>query len=168
MTQDHVLLPNARTMTAGYSDSEDRMWLRFGDEENAVQMWLTRRLLSRLLTQIWGWLAQSAPAVSTPDESARRVAARAEREVALEVKKPMDDKQAREAEPKAMSHRPQQAGVVQQVQLKQLEGRARLTFTSGGGQVVMVFGRAELHRMLQMLATRAQASDWGLQAPWGE
>lgn len=48
------------------------------------------------------------------------------------------------------------------------DGRARLTFTSGGGQVVMVFGRAELHRMLQMLATRAQASDRGLQAPWGE
>lgn len=50
----------ARTLTVGFSDSEDRLWLRLGtDRDGAVQLWLTRRVLSQLLPQVWDLLARS-------------------------------------------------------------------------------------------------------------
>lgn len=169
MSDEGLTLENARTMTAGYSDSEDRMWLRFGSEAQAIQVWMTRRLMLRALRQLWSWLSDSCevPAVTSQDTTARRSAALAEREVALETKQPMNTQQAREAEPQAMAHRPQQAGLIQQINLRRLaNGRSLLTFTSGGGKVTMTFDRAALHRMLQMLGKTAVNAGWDVQLPW--
>lgn len=169
MSDEDILLENARTMTAGYSDSEDRIWLRFGADERALQVWLTRRLMSRAITQIWTWLAESCelPAVTAQDPAARRSATLAEREVALEIKQPMNAKQAQEAEPQAMSHRPQQGGVIQHINLRRLpRGGSRLSFNCSAGKVTMSFDRPALHRMLQMLGRTSERAGWGITLPW--
>lgn len=169
MSDEDITLENARTMTAGYSDSEDRIWLRFGGEDLAVQVWLTRRLLNRAIAQMWTWLADSCelPAVTAQDPAARRSATLAEREVALEIKQPMNSQQAQEAEPQAMSHRPRQGGVVQHINLRRLaRGGSRLTFTCAGGKVTMAFDRAALHRMLQMLGRTSERAGWNIPLPW--
>ena len=169
MSDEGITLENARTMTAGYSDSEDRIWLRFGAEEQALQVWMTRRLLVRAIGQIWTWLADSCelPAVTAQDPASRRSAALAEREVALEVKQPMNTQQARDAEPKAMSHRPEQAGVIQHISLRRVgRGSSRLTFSCSGGKVTMAFDRPALHRMLQMLGRTSQRASWEIGLPW--
>lgn len=50
----------ARTLTVGFSDSEDRLWLRLGtDHDGAVQLWLTRRVLQQLLAQVWDLLGRT-------------------------------------------------------------------------------------------------------------
>lgn len=155
-------------MSAGYSDSEDRIWLRFGADEGAVQLWMTRRMLAKALPQLWGLLARTAalPSGVTDDPAQRRVALLAEREVVLEVKAGDTTQQARTREPKAMAHRPEQAGVLSRI-LAERKGRGfRLNFLSNGGQVGMAFSRAELHRMLNMLSRRADAAGWNLEAPW--
>lgn len=164
MSQEQpLMLSNARTLTAGYSDSEDRLWLRFGGDEAAVQMWLTRALLAKVLTRVWGYLAETveAPKVTSPVG-----AVRAEREVALEEKKPMTDAEAREKQPQAMSHKPVQAGLISAVHLKRVGNGMRVTFTAASGQVAMSFDRPGLHQMLNLLAQRAETSKWGLGQPW--
>ncbi|MEN9315183.1 MAG: hypothetical protein RIS35_1576 [Pseudomonadota bacterium] len=164
MSQEQpVMLSNARTLTAGYSDSEDRLWLRFGGDETAVQMWLTRALLGKLLTSVWGYLADTveAPQVASPSG-----AVRAEREVALEEKPPMTDAEARVKQPQAMSHKPVQAGLIASVHLKRVGNRTRVTFSAASGQVMMSFDRPGLHQMLNLLSQRAETSKWGLGQPW--
>ena len=169
MSEEGLSLENARTMTAGYSDSEDRLWLRFGAEDTAIQVWMTRRLASRVVEQFWTWLSDSCavPAVTAQDKTARRTATLAEREVALEVKQPMTSAQAREAEPKAMAHQPQQAGLIQNINLRRLSsGSTRVTFNSSGGKITMNFDRGALHRMLQVLGKTSVNAGWSISLPW--
>ena len=73
---------------------------------------------------------------------------------------------SRAAQPRAMSHRPVQAGLLAQVMLSRTDRRVKLTFIGSGGQVVMTCGRGELHRILEMLARRAESCRWALETPW--
>jgi hypothetical protein len=168
VTSSGISLSDARTMSAGYSDSEDRIWLRFGAEEGAVQVWMTRRLLSRALPQIWSFMAThcTLPPGAAEDDAARQSALLAEREVALETKGADTEREARRKHPKAMEHRPVQAGMLSSILVERKGNKVRLNFLASGGQVGMVFGRVELHRMLNMLARRAESSGWNLDLPW--
>ena len=58
----------AKTLTVGFSDSEDRLWLRLGtDSDGAVQLWLTRRVLQSC----------TAPSLSVPKRRSRAALAHA-------------------------------------------------------------------------------------------
>ena len=172
MSENAPLLANARTMSAGYSDSEDRLWLRFGANDGAVQMWMTRRLLALVFNQLWAFMQDSCPPMpgtptdSTGTDAARALALRAEREVALEARPPLNDSQARQAQPVAMSHKPVQGGVLSRIVVERTGQKVKLVFNASAGQVVMSCGRPEVHRMMNMLAKRAESCGWRLQTLW--
>lgn len=155
-------------MSAGYSDSEDRLWLRFGSDEGAVQLWMTRRLLSKALPQIWSLMAKTCalPPDMAKDPASRQNALLAEREVALEVKVAHTTEEAREVKPKAMAHRPVQGGLMSRILAERSGRRIKLNFLGSGGQVGMICTRAELHRMLNLLVRRAEACGWQIDPPW--
>ncbi|MGA1695223.1 MAG: hypothetical protein ACO38B_10010, partial [Burkholderiaceae bacterium] len=53
------------SLTAGHSDSEDRLWLRFTHPDREATIWITRRLLGAVLPQSFALLSRNlAPEVA--------------------------------------------------------------------------------------------------------
>lgn len=167
MRPNDVILLNARSMTAGYSDSEDRLWLRFSGDAAAVQMWVTRQRLMRCLPLAWDVLAQSSalPTGLTGSPLTRRAALLAEREVALE--KPAEKAAvAPPAKATRLDVAPLQAGLLSSLRLEPGRQFVRMAFRANAGTVSMSCTRQQVHRLLTLLVRRAESCDWAVIPPW--
>lgn len=166
----------ARTLTVGFSDSEDRLWLRLGtDHDGAVQLWLTRRVLQQLLPQAWELLGrtfQMPPNVMgqearhTNDQEARQRQLRIEHELAMETSPPLDDDAAREQHPAAMQASPQSEGLLRRVHVSAHERAVGFQFDGPQRSLHFSGSRADAHRVLRMIWHVQRGAGWGLSEPW--
>lgn len=153
-------------VTFGYSDSEDRMWIRAGHD--GVLWWITRRLALRLIAQ-WGELlertlpadgaAQAQPEAEA-GEAGRRQRARREHSAALSAPPPPDEPDV-----------PPTAGpsaLLFSVELSVKGDDCRIVFLSGDKRQGIVLPRKDAHRLLSALASRCRGNGWlsGSLPPW--
>ena len=186
----------ARTLTVGFSDSEDRLWLRLGtDHEGAVQLWLTRRVLAQMLPQIWELLGRtlelqdpfvardgrpgtaSQAKIGAADsggefdadhrrQQLRRRQLWIEHELAMESSPPLDDEAARDQHPAAMQASPRLEGLLSRVHVSADERNVRFQFDGPSRSLQFSGARADAHRVLHMIWHVQTNAAWGLQAPW--
>jgi hypothetical protein len=168
MNDQAISLAGVKTMTSGYSDSEDRVWLSFSAEAGAVQMWLTRRQLEAIVSRTWKFLGnglQPDPACLEPAVQAAP-ALLAERLAALA---PSTKSQSLGASPEqdvAVAPRPVQAGMLTTVRLEAVGHRIQIRYQAMGGAAEMLCTRPEVHRILDLLARRTVACRWSVALPW--
>lgn len=176
----------ARTLTVGFSDSEDRLWLRLGtDDRSARQLWITRRMLQQLFAEVWALLAKTLPGdalrfqppvepASDPERGAseelrrRALQLMIERELSLEDSPPMDEESAKEMYPGAMQASPVNDGLLRTLNITADDKAVR--FLLHGPSIAIEFrgARADAHRVLQMLWKMQESAGWGLEPPWSE
>jgi len=180
----------ARTLTVGFSDSEDRLWLRLGtDHEGAVQLWLTRRVLAQMLPQVWELLEKTlefpdrllirdegseGPALGQTsgldrDSTRHKLRQRQlwiEHELAMESSPPLDDEAARERHPSAMQASPQLEGLLSRVHVSADDRSVRFQFDGPSRSLQFSGARADAHRVLHMIWQVQTNAEWGLKAPW--
>lgn len=162
-------------ISIGYSDSQDRMWLRAGSE--GPLWWLTRRLCIRLIAQWAELLERTIPleagvggAASTSAESdERRAGALREHRAALEAPAGARGKEKDEAEAKGeAASAPAPGFLVYSVELTANSRVLRLSLLSGAEKQAIEMPRADAHRLLAALVGRCQSNGW-VQAtlpPW--
>jgi len=182
----------AKTLTAGFSDSEDRLWLRLGtDSDGAVQLWLTRRVLQQLLPQVWellgrtltmppNFLGQKHPGQSHetigpgndaedlhgPGHADRRRQLWIEHELAMETSPPLDDELARERHPAAMQANPQSEGLLSRIHVSADERSVRFQFDGPQRSLQFAGSRSDAHRVLRLIWQVQANAAWHLLAPW--
>lgn len=174
----------ARTLTVGFSDSEDRLWLRLGtDERSARQLWLTRRMLQQVFAQVWVLLAKTIPSdplrfqagsdapPSRPEEAPEELRKRhlqlmIERELSLEDSPPMDEESAKDMYPGAMQASPVNEGLLRTLNITADEKSVRFLMHGPSSAVEFRGARADAHRVLQMLWKMQDSAGWALEPPW--
>ncbi len=146
-------------ISIGYSDSQDRMWLRAGSEGSL--WWITRRMCLRLIGRWAELLERTAPvnAEGKPDADAaaveRQRRARHEHQVAL-----ASPSQGPQADEDNAAAPPDPGTLVYSVELSANDSRLRLTLLSSGNRQAIAMPRADAHRMLAALVARCRHNGW--------
>ncbi len=142
------------SLTVGYSDSEDRLWLRLVREGGEAKLWMTRRLAMAMLDQSYGLM------IGKSDES----------EVDREHADAVSDflrHQGDQAPPRMPDLRVDiQSGVVTSVNVTASDDGVSWTFLSAQGQACFRGSRSEAHRLLEVFWRRMQAAGWRDLPPW--
>jgi hypothetical protein len=165
----------AHTITVGYSDSEDRLWLRLSNTDEALQTWLHRRFVQYLLPQVWELLSRtchnplaefSGIHASSFNTNNQTLWLLAEREAALDYKAtaPKNNKENSTHNTPELSLEP--AGLIATINLSANTQRVEWSFATTRRNIGLNTSRAEAHQLLQMLFTRQHDAGWGLTAPW--
>lgn len=147
----------------GYSDSDDRMWLRAG--ETGPLWWITRRLALKLVTR-WAEILERSFAESATGEddgdaleshsAAASASLLAEHRSALDAPPP-DAPEASDA----TSPAPPGAGMlVYSVTLGTRGDRIRLMLHSSGQRQALESGREDSHRLLAAFVSRCRRNGW--------
>lgn len=171
----------------GYSDSDDRMWLRAGSE--GPLWWLTRRLALRLVSEWAGLMERTLPegegqpmateagdgagpvparvgpglesADAAPEDSYARVLA--EHRAAMERPRAAPAAEQGVGAAAGAAEAPVPAGVsalVYSVDLGSAGGRIRLVLRSAGEQQAIVVPRDDSHRLLAGFVSRCRRNGW--------
>jgi len=152
-------------ISMGYSDSEDRMWIR--TEASNVLWWMTRRLALRLIGQ-WAQLLERSVEVETvgdgPDDEAQALAA-ARRRQALRDEHARAVAAVREQQKVAPVERPAPGValdncVLASVDLSVNARGARLVLKAPGRSETLTMSRSEAHRLLDALFGRCNRLGW--------
>jgi hypothetical protein len=159
----------------GYSDSEDRMWIRAG--RDAPLWWLTRRMALRLSSE-WAALLERSlvspgeadegedggspgAGVRTEDDRADRLL-REHRAALANPRRPPEDGEGEErsagrGEPAAPAGA---SALVYAVDLGAQGGRIRLVLRSAGREQAIVAPRDDSHRLLAAFVSRCRRNGW--------
>jgi hypothetical protein len=150
-------------LSIGYSDSEDRIWIR--TEASNTLWWVTRRLALRLIEQ-WALLLErslaDAEAGGSPEDDERAKAAARARALARTHGRAVE--QARAAKVAPVERPP--AGVelvnclLASVDLSAKGGTVRLALKAPGRTEPLAMSRDEAHRFLDALLARCRRSGW--------
>lgn len=148
--------------TFGYDTSEDRIWMSFDD--GSPRLWLTRRLVSHLLSPMLGAFESAAPGGEGGAPASVRVAL--EHELAMnellpgEQSLPIRMGVASSAESQGIEH-------VLCVGLAATfdAGACSLRFNTADGERVLQMSRVAMHRWLRGLHLVMRHAEWGLPAP---
>jgi hypothetical protein len=147
-------------LTFGYSDSEDRLWLKSSD---GAKYWLTRRLLARFIGPTADLLEKTVPGgeVSNALSAAQRIA--------LEHAEAMaDTPEGKPAMARNKDTQPPGGGtsapplLATTLSLTADAGRCRLTIVAGGRDGQLNLSRLDFHRFLGAMTLAAQKSGWDL------
>jgi hypothetical protein len=143
------------SLTAGHSDSEDRLWLRFTHPEREATVWMTRRLLGGVLGQSFQLLSRNlAPnlAASVHEEAVEPF-----------LQKGGDPSpQTPRAETPKIAH-----GLVSTVHLSLTPaGHFQWVFEVPSASVGLSCTSAEAHCLLELLWQKQLGSGWNLTRPW--
>lgn len=142
------------SITIGYSDSEDRLWVRLSSEDAEAMLWMTRRLVAGLLRSGFDMLGGGKASAELVDKHHELVAAASEQP-------------RTEAPPRASaSTQVQQLGLLHSVDISVDAKRMSLTFHGSGGPAGFASERVQSHRLLQAFWDRQADAGWGLDAPW--
>lgn len=142
------------SITIGYSDSEDRLWVRLSGEGAEAMLWMTRRLVAGLLRSGFDMLGGGKASGELTDR--HREAIEAARE-----------QPRTEAPPRASaSTQVQQLGLLHSVDISVDPNRMALTFRGNGSPAGFASERVQAHRLLQAFWDRQADAGWGLDAPW--
>jgi len=149
-------------LTIGYSDSEDRIWLRA--EDSPAMWWITRRLALNLVAQ-WAALLEKS-AVSAPSDgeaeadearraaAAQRVRQERSRAIASTPKEPAD--QGDKPPPGAVA----ESFLLSGVNLRASPKAVQIELVASSRKDTIGMSRDEAHRLLDALVARAQRSAW--------
>ncbi len=145
-------------LTIGYSDSEDRVWMRI--EGSSANWWLTRRLALALIRQ-WATLVEKSytdEGLSMPspqdDTAATAGRARSAHKAAVASAKPVAPV-GRPAPGVETVNR-----TVSSIDLTVKPNRFDLVFKGAGAQDAVRLSRDEAHRMLAALCDRCRTNGW--------
>ena len=142
------------SLTVGYSDSEDRLWLRLVRDGGEAKFWMTRRLAVALLDQSYGLMIGSANVADLDREH---------RDAVEEfVRQHGDQPPPRDRE----SQIEVRAGLITSINVSAAKGGVAWTFLSTQGSAIFQGSRAEAHRLLEVFWRRIQAAGWRQSPPW--
>lgn len=162
-------------ISIGYSDSQDRMWLRAGSE--GPLWWLTRRLCIRLIAQWAELLERTVPLAADPGDAAspggdaehRRRGALREHRGALDTPAGAPGQREDEVEAKGeAASAPAPGFLVYSVELTANSRILRLSLLSGAEKQAIEMPRADAHRLLAALVGRCKSNGWAEASmpPW--
>jgi len=142
------------SITIGYSDSEDRLWVRLSSESAEAMLWMTRRLVAGLLRSGFDMLGGGKASAELVGRHHEVMAAASEQP-------------RTEAPPRATgSTQVQQLGLLHSVDIAVDANRMALTFRGSGGPAGFACDHVHAHRLLQAFSDRQADAGWGLDAPW--
>lgn len=142
------------SLTVGYSDSEDRLWLRLVRNGGEAKFWMTRRLAVALLDQSYGLMIGSGDAAELDREHCEAVEEF--------VRQQGDQAPPRDRE----SQIEVRSGLVTSINVSVAKGGVAWTFLSAQGNAVFQGSRTEAHRLLEVVWRRIQAAGWRQSPPW--
>jgi hypothetical protein len=147
-------------LTFGYSDSEDRLWLKSGEGTN---FWLTRRLLSRFIVPATDLLEKTVPGAEVPN------ALPPHQWIALEHAEAMaDTAEGQLAMVRNKETRPPEGGIptppllVSSLSITADAARCRLSIVAGGRESQLNLSRLDFHRFLGAMTLATRKAHWGL------
>lgn len=142
------------SLTIGYSDSEDRLWLRFVREGGEAKLWMTRRLAMALLDKSHELLLQNVEPTRFEGEH---------RQAVQEFIQAKGDP----APPRAPSVQVDvPSGLVTSVDLTTSKDGVGWVFVAAQGRVGFRGTRTEAHRLLEIFWLRMQSAGWRDAPPW--
>jgi len=143
------------SVTAGYSDSEDRMWLKLVSADREVVIWATRRLLTSLLSQAEQFLKGKDTDEDWIAKHAQAVAPFLDRG---------GDKPP--AKPDSVKDRAQPVGLAHEIQLTRKGDRYLFIFKTGQGPFGVPCSEAESHCLLELIYQRSLTAGWDPRVHW--
>lgn len=150
------------SLTVGYSDSEDRVWVRLVGENAEQRVWLTRRCVLALIQTLASALETSLVELDSilQMESSQRLAMEQD-----EAAGAMDG-QAPAPAPRSKDYQIAEGGLctVFDVQMQAERWVVRL-HTVSGQPLVFDGNRLQMHQLLKSLLNRQREADWRLCAP---
>jgi hypothetical protein len=142
------------SITIGYSDSEDRLWVRLSADGAEAMLWMTRRLVAGLLRSGFDMLG-----------GGKATAALTERH--HEVMAEASEEPRTKAPPRAAGNATvQQLGLLHSVDISVDANRMSLAFRGNGQPAGFACDKVQAHKLLQALWDRQSGAGWGLDAPW--
>jgi hypothetical protein len=142
------------SLTVGYSDSEDRLWLRMVRDGGEAKFWMTRRLAIALLDQSYDLMVGSASA---------RALDREHRDAVEEFVRQQGDQAPPRDRDSPIEVR---SGLITSVNVSVSESGVAWTFLSVQGNAIFQGSRTEAHRLLEVFWRRIQAAGWRELPPW--
>ena len=142
-------------ITFGYSDSEDRLWVRLTAQDSNATFWLSRRLVSRFLPDVYGGLLGDQPREEVASEHERAVAA-------------LRSQGGDNAPPAPKVEGLVNLGLISTIRFSHDNGTYAMIFEGNGQKAGFRCDRKAVHRVLEALWSRQRAVGWGLSAPWSE
>jgi len=141
------------SLTAGYSDSEDRLWLRLTHSEREATVWMTRRLTQALIQQAYRLLDNK--------ESEEPSASHAEI-VAPFIQKGGDaSPKQRSAETPIVGQ-----GLVSTINCSLTAKGMNWVFHVPSSKAGLACSDTEAHCLLELLFQRQKAAGWAIPSPW--
>lgn len=142
------------SLTVGYSDSEDRLWLRFVRDGGEAKLWMTRRLAMALLDQSYGLMSKS---IGDGDCDYEHFEA-----VQEFIRVQGDPAPARMPAGQVDIH----SALVTSVDVSVTDGDVLWTFVAAQGRVAFCGSRTEAHRILEVFWLRMHSAGWRDLPPW--
>lgn len=144
------------SITIGYSDSEDRLWVRLTGQPGEAMMWLTRRLMRGLIGSTFELMAGKRPRNDFSASHRELIAARA-------------DVPRTAAPPRASPEvSARQLGLLNAIDISVDDVRLSLTFKGAGGVAGFACDRPQAHQLLQAFWDRQSNAGWAIASPWAE
>lgn len=150
------------SMTLGYSDSEDRVWVRLVDEHDEQRVWLTRRSVFALIKALAKQLETSLGELDSILQMG------AGERLAMEQDEAAGSMNANAPEPAPRSKNYQVAdkGLCSVFDLESRGMRWVVRLHTVRGQPLEFDGnRLQMHQLLKSLLNRQLEADWRLPAP---
>lgn len=165
----------------GYSDSDDRMWVRAGG--SGPLWWVTRRMALRLVSEWAALLERSVPAqegdesgsgrTGTPsdapmsagaeddaDAAAQALRERLREEHRAALGRPRPPKESTDSAAGDAPAPPGPGALVYSIDLAAQDGRIRLVLRSSGQRQAIVAPREDSHRLLAAFVSRCRRNGW--------
>lgn len=142
------------SITIGYSDSEDRLWIRLVRPQGEAKLWMTRRLALALVRNSYDLLVQDLQEAEAVSEHSKAVTE-------------FLQKQGDPAPPRNPESVTDIAGgLVSSVDISVGKTNFQWTFVSPQGKALFRSDRDIAHRLLEAFWARMRSSNWVDKAPW--
>lgn len=143
-----------QTFTVGYSDSEDRLWIRLTSQEGDVRLWVTRRFVALILEKSFRLLVGERPLAEVVLEH---------EQLAGTLRHTGTGVSAPEFDPSAEN---KNLGLVGTIHLNCRNGQMAWVFESALDSVGFQCDLNSAHQVLEVIYLHQAHSGWGLAAPW--
>lgn len=150
------------SLTVGYSDTEDRVWVRLVSESSEQRIWLTRSRMLALIRTLANALETTLAELDSvlQIESAHRLAM--EQEEAVSVMNGVSPPPA----PKSKGYQVADGGLCTVFDVTIQDSRWVVQLHAASGQPLVFDGnRLQMHQLLKSLLNRQREADWRLYAP---
>lgn len=153
----------------GYSDSDDRMWVRIGD--GPLLWWITRRLALRMIGQWAALVERTVPAEAAAGKPAAQLAlAERSRQAALEHRGALAPSPSPSSAGGAATEPPAPPGtsaLLYGAEIGVAGDKMRFVLRSAGHRQAFETPRGDAHRLLAAFVSRCRRNGW-LESPLPE